>query len=148
MGRPGLRTAVIELASTTAHLAVFDVREDVPPECVADRAEPLRLLERRGADGRLDDETIEDVVDALQELLQEAAVQDVERVEVIATAVLRDADGERVVRRVREALGLPVEVVSGEEEGRRAATAALHALPLQDGVAVDLGGGSLQLCEV
>jgi exopolyphosphatase / guanosine-5'-triphosphate,3'-diphosphate pyrophosphatase len=148
MAIPGYRAAVIDLGSTTAHLAVFDIREGAPPECVAERAEALRLLERRGADGRLDDATIRDVVDALQELLREAAGQDVDRVEVVATAVLRDSDGERVVRRVREAIGLPVEVVSGEEEGRRASLAALHSVPLEDGVAVDLGGGSLQLCEI
>ncbi|MFZ5477545.1 MAG: hypothetical protein ACOZNI_12285, partial [Myxococcota bacterium] len=142
------RTAVIDVGSTTAHLAVFDVTEDAPPTCVADRAEPLRLYERRGRDGRLGDDAIADLVDALAELLREAAGQDVERVEVIATAVLRDGDGDRVTARVREALGLPVEVVTGEEEGRRAAVAALHALPLTDGVAVDLGGGSLQVAEV
>jgi exopolyphosphatase/pppGpp-phosphohydrolase len=148
MGISGCRTAVIDIGSTTAHLAVFDVKDDSPPDCVADRAEPLRLLERRDADGRLDDDTIDEVVDALRQLLREAAVKDVERVEVVATAVLRDRDGERVVARLREALGLPVEVVSGEEEGRRSANAALHALPFEDGVAVDLGGGSLQLSEV
>jgi len=72
-----------------------------------------------------------------------------ERQRAVATYALRTAvNGPAFQRRVRDQLGLELEVLSGEEEARMALRGARrHAaeLPFGDLVCLDLGGGSLQL---
>ena len=55
--------------------------------------------------------------------------------------------GERpaFIRRVRSELKLEIRILSGLEEARYGFLGAVTGLPVDDGVAFDLGGGSLQL---
>lgn len=73
---------------------------------------------------------------------------DVGRVDVLATAAVRDAaDGRDFVRAVR-GLGLPCRVLRPEEEAEMAALGVLYGVPDADGIVGDLGGGSLELVDV
>src|SRR3546814_13091734 len=47
-----------------------------------------------------------------------------------------------------EALGLKIDLLSGQEEGHAAACGVLSAIPHADGIIGDLGGGSLELVRV
>ncbi len=69
-------------------------------------------------------------------------------VRCVATAAVRDAaDGMDFVREVR-AIGLPCRVLSDEAEARHAGQGVLYAIPGADGIAADLGGGSLELVDL
>ncbi|MGC9105573.1 MAG: Ppx/GppA phosphatase family protein [Thermoprotei archaeon] len=70
----------------------------------------------------------------------------VTRVRVLGTSAFRlSANGNEVARRLSDAVGFPIEMLSGEDEGRLSARGALNSLPVRDGVAFDLGGGSLEV---
>ena len=70
------------------------------------------------------------------------------RIRVVATAAVREAsNGPAFIEQVR-AIGFEPEIISGEEEGRLAGLGVLSAIPDADGVAGDLGGGSLELVEL
>lgn len=65
---------------------------------------------------------------------------------VAATAAVREAaDGAEFSARVAAETGLQVQVLSGEEEARRAALGVLAGIPDAAGVVGDLGGSSLEL---
>ena len=67
---------------------------------------------------------------------------------VVATAAVRDAaNGPDFLDKVR-ALGLPVEVLSGDDEALIAALGVVSTHPQADGLVADLGGGSLELARV
>jgi exopolyphosphatase/guanosine-5'-triphosphate,3'-diphosphate pyrophosphatase len=69
--------------------------------------------------------------------------------EAVATAAARDAaNGPDFVRRAEAAWGAPVRVLSGKEEAHFAAQGVLAAIPDADGLAADLGGGSLDMAMV
>ena len=69
-------------------------------------------------------------------------------VRCVATAAVRDAvDGAEFVREVR-GIGLPCRVLSDEAEARHAGQGVLYAIPGANGIAADLGGGSLELVEL
>jgi exopolyphosphatase/guanosine-5'-triphosphate,3'-diphosphate pyrophosphatase len=71
------------------------------------------------------------------------------RVLAIATAATRDATNRDALLAPLCELGVQeVRILSGAEEGRLGAEAALRALPISDGLVIDLGGGSLQLSRV
>lgn len=103
--------------------------------------------------GNLDPEGVENTLATLRRYRELANGHGVGvgRARAITTAVVRNAaDPERFLRDASEALGFPLELVSGEEEGRLAfagATATLraagHPAPAPY-VTIDLGGGSTE----
>jgi exopolyphosphatase/guanosine-5'-triphosphate,3'-diphosphate pyrophosphatase len=69
--------------------------------------------------------------------------------EAVATAAARDADnGQDFIRKAEAAWGAPIRVLAGEEEARLAAEGVLAGIPDADGLAADLGGGSLDMVTV
>lgn len=71
------------------------------------------------------------------------------RVLAVATAAVRDAKNRDALLSPLGELGVhEIRILSGSEEGRLGAEAALRASPLDRGMVVDLGGGSLQLTPV
>jgi exopolyphosphatase/guanosine-5'-triphosphate,3'-diphosphate pyrophosphatase len=71
------------------------------------------------------------------------------RVLAVATEAVRLAENrDRLLAALREQEGVSVHVLSGRDEGRLGALAALRSLSVRDGAVADLGGGSLQLTRI
>ncbi len=63
----------------------------------------------------------------------------------VATSAVREArDGQELVKQARS-LGVPLEVIDGDLEARFGFLGAVHDLPVSNGAAMDVGGGSLEL---
>src|SRR5215217_3875136 len=74
---------------------------------------------------------------------------DLDDVRPVATSAIRDATNQAdFLAAARKRSGLEIEVLAPEEEARYGYLAAVNSTTLDDGVALDLGGGSLQLSEV
>jgi exopolyphosphatase/guanosine-5'-triphosphate,3'-diphosphate pyrophosphatase len=68
---------------------------------------------------------------------------------VIATAAVREAkDGPQFIQEAEKACRTKLEVLSGKREAQLAALGVIASIHQPDGVAGDLGGGSLELVEV
>jgi exopolyphosphatase/guanosine-5'-triphosphate,3'-diphosphate pyrophosphatase len=73
----------------------------------------------------------------------------IERVRPLATSAIREASNrEAFVRAARERSGLEIQVLSHEQEARYGYLAVVNSTTLTDGVALDIGGGSMQLTHV
>jgi exopolyphosphatase/guanosine-5'-triphosphate,3'-diphosphate pyrophosphatase len=73
----------------------------------------------------------------------------VKQLDVVATAAVREAaDGAAFIGELEAIFGAPVTILSGAEEARIAALGIVAGFEHPDGVAGDLGGGSLELVEV
>jgi exopolyphosphatase / guanosine-5'-triphosphate,3'-diphosphate pyrophosphatase len=143
--------AVIDLGSNTFRLVVFGGGEDGWRQPIAERSEAVRI----GADvddlGCLSPLRVARALEALRcfEACCRASGVPAERIDVVATSAIREArNGEAFVRRAREATGLPIRVLSAAEEAHYAYVAAVSSTSLEDGLVLDLGGGSLELIEV
>src|SRR2546430_2027399 len=67
----------------------------------------------------------------------------------VATSAARDAaNGRDFIRRAEKVLGLPINILWGEEGARIAAEGRLAGIPDADGLVADLGGGSLDMATV
>ncbi|NJO55699.1 MAG: hypothetical protein HC834_04305 [Rhodospirillales bacterium] len=99
-----------------------------------------------GETGTLNPKGVPLALNALRRFVQLADAMGVERLELVATAAVRDAsNGHEFTTEVERLCGLPVHVLSGAEEARLAAVGLLNGVPGADGVLGDLGGGSLDL---
>jgi exopolyphosphatase/guanosine-5'-triphosphate,3'-diphosphate pyrophosphatase len=110
-----------------------------------------------GPPGTLPREAVDDTLRAVRRFLRgvyrdraESGDERPLRFIAIATAAVRDAvNRDRLLEPLRRKEGIDVRVLTGPEEARLAASAAIEDLPRRfHGVIADLGGGSLQLTTV
>ena len=146
---PDVRAACIDIGSNTTRLLVAELDPDRPGalvEVAAHRAfVRLTAEERRRG---VPDDKVRAIAEAVAEQALAARTHRIEALRVVATAALRDAPGrDALIDRLTEAAGVPVEVLSGEEEAHLAFAGATAALALNGGtvVVVDVGGGSTEL---
>ena len=98
--------------------------------------------------GRLDADGVARTLEVLAEYRDVVEAHGARRVRAVATQAVREAtDGHDFVARATEVLGTPLEVLSGEEEGRLAFVGATSEADEADGpfLVLDIGGGSTEL---
>ena len=108
----------------------------------------IRLGEGITAPGRLSEAAIARAVEALRICRDKMRNRGVTRARLIATEACRAADnGADFLERVRDEVGLDLEIVDRETEARLAATGCTPLVdPEADGVILfDIGGGSSEL---
>jgi exopolyphosphatase / guanosine-5'-triphosphate,3'-diphosphate pyrophosphatase len=98
--------------------------------------------------GELDAEAKAGALKALARFATLVERMPVDSLQVAATAAVRDASNGAEFLQEIKALGLPVELLSGQEEAIAAGYGVISALPFADGIAVDLGGGSMELVRI
>jgi exopolyphosphatase/guanosine-5'-triphosphate,3'-diphosphate pyrophosphatase len=112
----------------------------------------LREMVRLGAGldehGRLNRESTARALACLERFGQRLRDMRAERVRVVGTNTLRKAKRKGAfLERAREALGHPIEIISGVEEARLIYLGVSHTTPSEGGrrLVVDIGGGSTEL---
>jgi exopolyphosphatase / guanosine-5'-triphosphate,3'-diphosphate pyrophosphatase len=151
MSRPGAAMheviAAVDLGSNSFHMVV--ARYSHGQLVVIDRLrEMVRLAAGIGEDGRLDKDVAARALACLQRFGQRLRDMHARSVRVVGTNALRIARRKQAfLERAREALGFPIEIVSGIEEARLIYSGVAHHLPAEPGrrLVVDIGGGSTEL---
>jgi exopolyphosphatase/guanosine-5'-triphosphate,3'-diphosphate pyrophosphatase len=139
--------AAVDLGSNSFHLVV--ARYSHGQLAVLDRLrEVVRLAAGVGEDGRLDKGVAARALACLERFGQRLRDIEAHNVRVVGTNALRIARRKQAfLERAREALGFPIEIVSGMEEARLIYSGVAHNLPTEPGrrMVVDVGGGSTEL---
>jgi exopolyphosphatase / guanosine-5'-triphosphate,3'-diphosphate pyrophosphatase len=147
---PNERLAVIDLGSNSFRLVVFMAGEGWWKR-TDEIYEPVRIGQGLVGSGRLGEEPMERALATLDVFAHfcRASGLGSEAIDAVATSAIRDADNsEAFLGRAQERTGLPIRVLSREEEARYGYLAAVNSTTLSDGCVLDLGGGSLQLVRV
>lgn len=140
--------AVIDIGSNSLRLVVYDAPR---------RAARTLLNEKvmcglgRGLEktGKLNADGVALAKANLQRFIALARAAGSTRVDVLATAAVRDAeDGADFVNDVEKRFSVRVRVLPGAEEGRLSALGVLAGIPDATGVVGDLGGGSIEMAMV
>lgn len=105
-----------------------------------------RLGQGVGRNGRLDPAAMERTVASLRDYRGIMDAHGVETLRVVATSAVRDAANAEDFVAAAAAVGMPVEVLSGAEEGALAFAGSTADLDLAEGpfLVVDIGGGSTE----
>ena len=141
------RYAVIDVGTNSVKLHVAERGADGEWRTLADRAEVTRLGEGLHESGRLGAEPMRRTTEAIAALASDAFGLGVTEIAAVGTAGLRMApNAAELIAAVRDACGVSVDVIGGEEEARLAFVAATAGLSLGEGTLVvfDTGGGSSQ----
>ena len=145
---PVRRIAAIDVGSNSIRQIIADVHADGSIEVVDEMKAHPRLGKGMDTTKALSTESMDLAIDALQRMATLAKQFSAQRVEAVATSAVRDAENsELFLARVRQATGLKLRILKGEDEARLCFRSALAHFELGKGRAVvmDIGGGSLEL---
>ena len=140
------RSAVVDLGSNSVRLVVFEGASRNPTAIFNERA-VLRLGRGLETTGRLNEEGVAAALTVMHRYAAVARAMGAERMEVLATAAVRDAsNGQAFVAGLRDRMpGVPIRILSGEEEAALSAAGVLCGIPQARGILADIGGGSLEV---
>jgi exopolyphosphatase / guanosine-5'-triphosphate,3'-diphosphate pyrophosphatase len=140
--------AVIDIGSNSVRLVAYDLHSRAPITMFNEKS--LCGLGRDIAvTGLLPEDGLIQARDALKRFRVLCDLMRVERVFVLATAAARRAsNGPPFIAEVEQILGEPVSMLSGAEEARLAALGVVSGHFRPNGLAGDLGGGSLELIDI
>jgi len=141
------RIAAIDIGTNSIHMIVVEARG--PRYRVVDREKDMVQLGLSSLDGQpLTDDAIERGVVSIAKMSEIAQRWNADEIIAVATSAVREAPNRRdFIRLVREASGVKVRVISGEEEADYIFRAVRSAVDIDGSTAVciDIGGGSAEL---
>src|SRR2546421_5913124 len=140
--------ACIDIGSNTTRLLVAEAADGQLRELLQQRAF-TRIGKGRKREDRIDEDKIAEVAGVVATQVRLAGELGALELRAVATAAIRQsANGDELVGAIRDAAGVDVHILSGDEEARLAFVGATRTLghdpPGEVGV-VDVGGGSSEL---
>src|SRR4051795_6172224 len=146
------RQAVVDLGSNSFRLVVFTWREDGAASWwkrTDEVHEAVRIGEGLDSTGELQPEPMERALQMLELYAHFCRATGIVDVRPVATSAIRDASNQAAfLEEARKRTWLEIRVLEREEEARYGYLAAVNSTTLADGVALDIGGGSMQLTRV
>jgi len=138
--------AIVDIGSNSGRIIVVRLGAGGHLEILSDARTTLRLIRDIGVSGKLGAQAEDRTLAALQDFMAVAAGAGARRIVAVATAAVREAsNGPAFIARLEAATGLRIRVIDGDEEARYAFVGAVHGLPVDSGLLIDVGGGSLEI---
>ncbi|WP_281885774.1 Ppx/GppA phosphatase family protein [Paenibacillus sp. YYML68] len=139
------RIGIIDIGSNSIRLAIYELLGR-GYRVVSEFKESARLSGRVGADGVLGSTEIQATVRILLHFKRICSAHQVTEYRVVATAAIRNAaNAQEIVDTLQRDSGLPVEILSGEDEARIGFIGMIHTMDLTEGLLIDIGGGSTEV---
>jgi exopolyphosphatase/guanosine-5'-triphosphate,3'-diphosphate pyrophosphatase len=136
--------AIVDIGSNTIRMVVYG-NPPRAPHILHNEKSVARLGRDLSRTGKIPDKAAKLALDVLRRFARLIDELQIEDVEAVATAAVRDAkNGAAFLDEVR-ALGFEPRLLSGKQEAQASADGVLGAFPGARGVVADLGGGSLEL---
>lgn len=140
--------AVIDIGSNSVRQVIYEGLSRAPSVLFNEKI-LCGLGKEVARSGRMDDAAVVRAQDAVKRFVALGKQVDVQNTHVLATAAARDAEnGDAFVENIENIVGKPVTVLTGEMEAEYAALGIRAGFHKPEGIAGDLGGGSLELIGV
>ncbi len=135
------------MGSNSWRLVVFGYEPRTPWWSLVDEIrEPVRLSTGMSEEGAIRPERFELALHTAAVFSAFCRASGVNEIEAVATSAIRDAaNGPELLERIKEHTGLEPRVISGVEEARYGSLAMVNSTTIEDGLGLDMGGGSIQL---
>jgi exopolyphosphatase/guanosine-5'-triphosphate,3'-diphosphate pyrophosphatase len=142
-----MRIAAVDVGSNSIHLVVVEADAVGNQRVLAREKAMVRLARGTATTGEIQPEAFKAGLETLGLMAEVIRGFNCETVMACGTAALREArNSGRFIKEARK-LGIPVRVISGEEEARLIYLAVSHAIPFPEGpvALMDIGGGSTEI---
>ena len=139
--------AVVDVGSNAMRCQVAVVDKPKHYRVVEQDRQPVRLGHDVFKTGKLNPQTVEAALKVLGDFKKLADRFHVKAIRAVGTSALREASDSRIFLKNAAKLGIPLEVLSEEEEARLISLGIMSGLRfhLPLGLFIDIGGGSVEL---
>ena len=141
----------IDIGSNAIRLLVSNVIVEEDKEPQFKKSSLVRVPIRLGADafvsGKISEENIERMIDAMEAFKLLMKVHGVEKYKACATSAMREAsNGDEVAAEIKQKSGIEIDIIDGKKEAAIISSTDLNKLIESDGsyLYVDVGGGSTE----
>lgn len=139
---------VIDIGSNSVRMVIYDLATTPHPHVYNEKVF-CALGRDLSKTGKLNPEGAEAALAGLRDYAQVARNHELDHLDVVATAALRDAqDGQDFINKAQNETGLSIRLITGDEEARYAALGVLSLDPGAEGIVGDFGGGSLEFAKI
>lgn len=141
------RIALIDVGSNTIRLVIFNIDTEAFYSIseLQNIKVPARLVQYV-EEGKMAEKGIQILIDLLDSYLKIIEEYDVDRLIAIATAAVRNSSNvQEIIDRVEQKTGLKLVVFSDEQEAYAGNYAVRYTFNVNDGISVDIGGGSTEV---
>ncbi len=146
---PGIApVSVIDIGSNSVRVVVYEGLSRTPAMLFNEKV-LCGLGKGLATTGQMDPDAVARALSALRRFRALSEQAGAVAIYPLATAASREAsNGAKFIRDAEEILGCDIQVLTGEEEARYSAHGVISGFHGPDGIAGDLGGGSLELIDI
>jgi exopolyphosphatase / guanosine-5'-triphosphate,3'-diphosphate pyrophosphatase len=142
------RYAAVDIGSNSVRMLTAETGSGIPTRVLAAERQVTRLGDGVFQDGNISRDAMQFACENLSRMAQIYRKLDVIGIRAVATSAVRDAANQHeFLEKAAQALGSPVEIISGQEEARliHLGVAAQWPHPDKRVLVIDVGGGSAEV---
>lgn len=140
------RIGIIDIGSNSIRLVIYEVSGIEAYRVIEESKESARLSEKIDQDGRMNKSDMMSIVHTLNHFKMLCQANHTTGIRAVATAAIRNAaNSQEIIGVLQEQTGLEVEILPGEEEARLGFLGMINTIDIQDGLVIDIGGGSTEV---
>lgn len=137
---------VIDLGSNSVRMQISQIDDYGGYTVMGYFREYVRLSENMGKEMTLKEEPMNRTIQALKDFKTRYTQYDNVVVKAVATAAVRGAKNQaEFLKRVKDEVGLDLQVISGSTEAYLDYVGVVNSLPVRNGIIMDCGGASTEL---
>jgi exopolyphosphatase/guanosine-5'-triphosphate,3'-diphosphate pyrophosphatase len=142
------RVGIIDIGSNSVRMVVYHGTKRIPLPLFNEKY-MCALGKGIVKTGKLNPKGVIEARSAMARFILMARRMEVQSLDILATAAVRDAsDGAEFVRSIEREHGVKIQVISGERESELAAKGILTSVHEPLGMSADLGGGSMEVAQI
>lgn len=140
------RIGIIDIGSNSIRLVVYERTANGAHRVIDGSKRAARLSEQIDDTGTLPDKGIDELVATINHFRLICAHHRTGHVRAVATAAIRNAaNREYLLSRIEAESGLPIELISGDQEASYGFLGMINSMDIKDGFLIDIGGGSTEV---
>jgi exopolyphosphatase/guanosine-5'-triphosphate,3'-diphosphate pyrophosphatase len=139
--------SIIDIGSNSASISIYKIINSSKFETIFKLKQQTKMSkDSYQNDGVLQNNPLEITYNAISEFTTVANDMGVDIQYAIATSAMRDApNAKNFTNRVKKGIGISIDIISGIDEATLGGLAVIHKSNINNGVVVDIGGGSTDL---
>ncbi len=140
-----MKIAALDLGSNSFLCLICDVAEGKISKVFYDASIITRLGKSVQKEGKLSKESLLRAAEAFRDFKKVIDEHNVEKVIAVTTAAAREASNFKDLKDLGDSYGIPITLISGEEEAQMSFAGAVETSQFQDSLLIDIGGGSTEI---
>jgi exopolyphosphatase/guanosine-5'-triphosphate,3'-diphosphate pyrophosphatase len=143
-----MKGAAIDLGSNSFICLIYEMNKEGELKTLQDQIVLTRLSEGIDVSKKISEQAMVRAEEGFKGFQKLFAIHKVEKIQAVATSAARDAQNQKAFLDLAAKYKIPVRILSGDEEAKMTFEGVKDHFSQQDGLIIDIGGGSTEFVSV